>query len=174
MVPLANHIGAFGNWRGLTWDNTQNRLLATLVGGGTGGQLWEVNPANGIGTLIGATTDFAQGLAQKEGAPAPAFTYAVTPLTGGQPATFSYTDAIPNSNVYLLYLLTGAGPTPTFVGPLDLSAPIQVLSLVPADAAGAGSLTLNVPASGTGRTFYTQAVNLPLGYVSNSFAILVL
>ena len=43
MVPLAFPIGVSGNWRGLTWDNTQNRLLATLVGGGTGGQLWEVN-----------------------------------------------------------------------------------------------------------------------------------
>lgn len=174
MVPLANPIGVSGNWRGLTWDNTQNRLLATLVGGGTGGQLWEVNPATGSGTFIGATTDFAQGLAKVDGTPAPAFTYNVTPLTAGLPATFSFTDAIPSSNVFLLYSLTGAGPTPTFVGPLDLSAPIQVLSPVPADAAGTGSLTLTVPPSGAGFTFYTQAVNMPLGYRSNSHAIVVL
>ncbi|MGB0953616.1 MAG: hypothetical protein ACPG31_10345 [Planctomycetota bacterium] len=174
MNPLANPIGVSGNWRGLSWDNTQNRLLATLVGGGTGGQLWSVNPATGSGTLIGATTDFAQGLAQKDGPPAPTLTYSVTPMTAGQSATLSYTDAVPNSNVYLLYSLTGAGPTQTFVGPLDLSQPIQVLNVVQADAAGSGSLTITVPLAGTGRTFYTQAVNLPLGYVSNSHIIPVL
>lgn len=94
-------------------------------------------------------------------------------LTGGQPATLSFTDAGPLSSVYLLYSLAGAGPTNTIVGPLDLSVPIQLLSLVPADAAGAGSLTITIPPAASGFTLYTQAVSMPVGLVSNSFAALV-
>lgn len=174
MNPLANPIGVSGNWRGLSWDNTQNRLLATLVGGGTGGQLWSVNPATGSGTLIGATTDFAQGLAQKDGPPAATFAYNVTPLVAGQSATFSCVSAVPGSTVFFLVSFAGPGPTQTFVGPLDMSQPIQVLSQVQADASGRGSYTLTIPITGSGRTVYTQAVNLPLGYMSNSHILLVL
>lgn len=58
---LPNAIGVGGIWRGLTWDATGQRLLAATVGG-FGGQLFEVDATTGLGTLIGSTTNFAQGL----------------------------------------------------------------------------------------------------------------
>lgn len=169
---LPNGIGVGGLWRGLTWDNSNQRLLATTVGGG-GGLLYTVNPATGLGVLVGATTNFAQGLAMTDGPPAAPFDYLVPVLTAGSNATFSYTGAVPFSAVYMLYSLNGAGPTNTIVGPLDMSSPIQVLSLVPADSIGMGSMTLFVPPGAAGLTLYTQAATLPLGQVSNSFATLV-
>jgi len=170
---LPNGIGSAGLWRGLAWNATNQRLLATLVGGGTGGQIWDVNPATGLGVLIGATTDFAQGLATVDGPPAPSFDYVVPVLTGGTSATFSYSGVVASSATYLLYSLNGAGPTNTIVGSLDMSSPIQLLSLVPADSFGNGSISLFVPPAASGFTLYTQAATLPLGQVSNSHAVLV-
>lgn len=171
MTPLPNLIGVSGNWRGLAWDDTGQRLLATLVGGGTGGQLWEVNPFTGSGTLIAATTDFAQGLAMTAGPPPPPFVYTVTPLVAGSPATFGVTGATGGDDVYFLYSTTGAGPTQTIVGPLDLSPPILVLAAIPADASGAASLTVTVPPGAGGRTLFTQAVTLSPDRTSNSLIL---
>lgn len=169
---LPNSMGVGGLWRGLTWDNSNQRLLASIVGGG-GGQLYEANPATGVGTFIGSTTNFAQGLATDDGPPPVPFDYVVPVLAGGVNATFSYTGAGAFSSVYMLYSLNGAGPTNTIVGPLDMSAPIKVLRMVPADSLGAGSVSIFVPPIATGFTLYTQAASLPLGLSSNSHAIVV-
>lgn len=170
-TALPNSIGTSGLWRGLTWDGTNQQLLASIVGGS--GQLWSVDPVTGSGVLIGGTTNFAQGLATEGGPLPPPFVYNVPFLVAGTTATFSYSGAVPFGDAYMLYSLNGAGPTNTVVGPLDLSSPILVLDFLPADSLGNGSTTVFVPPSASGRTLYTQAVTWPASQVSNSYAVSV-
>lgn len=171
-TPLPNAIGLSGLWRGLTWDNANSQLLATIVGSGNG-QLYAVDPVTGLGTFVGSTTNFAQGLAMTDGGLPSALVFPMPFLVAGTTANFSVSGATPFDTVYFLYSLHGNGPTNTFLGVLDLTVPIGVLSSLPADALGNATATIFIPAAASGRTLYTQAVTLPTGQISNSHAISV-
>ena len=166
MSPLPQLASQFETWAGLAWDNTEQRLLASSLEPGAPGDLFEINPVTGASQRLGTTAEGVHGLAHEGGPPPLPLTYNVPTLVAGQPATFSVNRAIDNSPVYMLFSLTGAGPTPTFVGLLDLSNPIQVLSSLTADGFGFAFTTLDVPLGAAGLTLYTQAVNLPLGNLS--------
>ena len=106
------------------------------------------------------------------GGPGPGVTFSITPMTAGSPVTFSIADAAPNSNCIIGYSLTGAGPTNTAFGVVDMSRPISTLANISTNASGAASLTVNVPANASGVTLYTQALNLAgaAGVLTNSLA----
>jgi len=171
-TSLPNAIGTSGLWRGLTWDGSSNQLLASIVGSGNG-QLYEVDPVTGLGTLVGSTTNFAQGLAMTDGGLPSALVYPMPFFVAGSSANLSVSGATPFDLVYFLYSVQGAGPTNTFIGVLDLSVPIGVLTSVPADSLGNAAISVFIPAAASGRTVYTQAVTLPSGQISNSHAISV-
>ncbi|TAH38241.1 MAG: DNRLRE domain-containing protein [Planctomycetota bacterium] len=90
----------------------------------------------------------------------------VTPLAGGQPATLSVTGADPGRRVFFARSLTGTGATfvPQLGVTLELGQPALIGSAF-ADAAGAASLVVNVPAAGSGRHAWIQAA--ALGELSN-------
>jgi len=170
---LPNAIGSSGLWRGLTWDNANQQLLATLVGGGTGGVLYSVDPNTGLGTMIGGTTTFAQGLAMTDGGLPSLLNYPMPFFVAGSSANLSVSGATPFDLVYFLYSIQGGGPTNTFVGVLDLSVPIGVLTSVASDSLGNAAISVFIPAAASGRTVFTQAVTLPSGQISNSHAVSV-
>jgi len=100
--------------------------------------------------------------------------YTTTTLTGGQSGTFSLADASPFGTVLLGYSLTGAGPTATVYGAVDMSPPINVLATLTADINGSAQMTVNVPPNASGLTLYTQALDLASASLSNSLAIQIL
>lgn len=102
------------------------------------------------------------------------FTYAIANLVAGSTATFSVTGATAFGNVLIAYSLTGSGPTTTPYGVADMSAPINVLASMSADAAGAASFSPTVPGGAAGVTLYTQCLDVTAGALSNSLAETVL
>jgi len=101
-------------------------------------------------------------------------TLAVSGLAGGGMATVTVANATAGGNVLLGYSLTGAGPTATPYGLVDMSMPISTLPTLTADAAGAASLSTGVPAGATGLTLYSQGVDLSSGELTNSLAEVIL
>jgi hypothetical protein len=65
-TPLPTTLPSTGLWRGLDWDSELGVLWASKV---NSGQLFQVDPITGAGTLIGALPTFVQGLAFKPGLP---------------------------------------------------------------------------------------------------------
>jgi hypothetical protein len=63
-TPLATTLPSTGLWRGLDWDSELGVIWASKV---NTGQLFQVNPSTGAGTLIGSLPTFIQGLAFKPG-----------------------------------------------------------------------------------------------------------
>lgn len=100
--------------------------------------------------------------------------YSITGLTAGGTATFTVTGATPFGSVRLGYSLTGAGPTTTPFGVVDMSAPIKVLSILTADAAGTASFAPVVPPGAAGATLYTQGLDMSTVTLTNSLAETVL
>lgn len=100
--------------------------------------------------------------------------YSITNLVAGQVATFSVTGATPFGPVAFVYSLTGAGPTNTPFGTVALSAPIQLMTSVVADATGTATFPPTVPANAAGRTLYTQALDINSTLLSNALALQVL
>ena len=100
--------------------------------------------------------------------------YSITGLVGGGSATLTVTNATAGGGVLLGYSLTGAGPTNTPFGMVDMSAPITTLPTLTADAAGVASLTTGVPGRASGFTVYTQGADLSSGTLTNSLAEVVL
>lgn len=101
-------------------------------------------------------------------------TYAITGLVGGGTATLAVTNASPGGAVLIGYSLTGAGPTMTPFGLVDMSAPITQLPTLTADAQGFASLTTGVPSRASGFTLYTQGADLTTGVLTNSLAEFIL
>lgn len=99
--------------------------------------------------------------------------YGITGLVGGGVATLSVTGATPAGGVLIGYSFTGAGPTVTPFGPVDMSAPISQLPALTADSAGTAAMSVNVPAGASGMTVYTQAADLTTGTLTNSLAELI-
>ncbi|MDP7062418.1 MAG: hypothetical protein QF489_05720 [Planctomycetota bacterium] len=100
--------------------------------------------------------------------------YTVTGLVGGGTATLTVTGATAGGGVLLGYSLTGAGPTMTPFGSVDMSAPISRLPTLTADAAGTASMTTGVPGRASGFTLYTQGADLTSGTLTNSLAEAIL
>jgi len=100
--------------------------------------------------------------------------YATSGLVGGANATLTVSGATAGGGVLIGYSLTGAGPTNTPFGPVDMSNPITQLPALTADGAGVASVTTMVPGRATGFTVYTQAADLTSSALTNSLAEVVL
>lgn len=100
--------------------------------------------------------------------------YAITGLAGGGTATLTVSGATAGGGVLIGYSLTGAGPTNTPFGPVDMSAPITQLPTLTADGAGVAAMSTSVPGRASGLTVYTQAADLATGTLTNSLAEVVL
>ncbi len=96
--------------------------------------------------------------------------YAISNLTAGQVATLTISNVTPLGSVLVGYSLSGAGPTNTIYGPVDMSPPISQLAPLTADAAGVAAAAVPVPPTAAGITVYTQALDLATGELSNSLA----
>jgi hypothetical protein len=88
------------------------------------------------------------------------------PSLAGSQMNFAYSNAAPNSTIYLAGSLVGLGSTP--VAPLgvvlNLAAPLQA-GVDQANASGAGLFQVSIPNSLAGRSFWGQA--LQAGRTSN-------
>jgi hypothetical protein len=100
--------------------------------------------------------------------------YSATGLVGGGTATLTVTGATASGSVLIGYSLTGAGPTATPFGMVDMSMPITQLPTLTADAAGTASMSTGVPGRASGFTVYTQAADLGTGTLTNSLAEAIL
>lgn len=101
-------------------------------------------------------------------------TYTITGLVGGGTATLTVSNATAGGGVLIGYSLTGAGPTNTPFGPVDMSTPITQLPTLTANGSGVASMSTGVPGRVTGFTVYTQAADLSSGALTNSLAEVVL
>jgi hypothetical protein len=99
-----------------------------------------------------------------------ALTYSVTGLLGGSTATATITGAMPGGNILIGYSLTGAGPTVTPYGSVDMSAPITAMPMQTADFFGDLTLQVPVPTRASGQVLYSQAVDLGSGSLTPSIA----
>jgi len=104
----------------------------------------------------------------------PPLTYAVSGLVGGGTATLTVSGATASGSVLIGYSLTGAGPTMTPFGLVDMSMPITQLPTLTASASGVASMTTGVPSRASGITVYTQAADLTTSALTNSLAEVVL
>jgi hypothetical protein len=104
----------------------------------------------------------------------PPLTYSATGLVGGGTATLTVTGATAGGGVLLGYSLTGAGPTNTPFGPVDMSAPITTLPTLTANASGVASMSTGVPGRASGFTVYTQGADLTTSALTNSLAEVIL
>ena len=100
--------------------------------------------------------------------------YSITNLVTGQTANFAVSGATAGGTVILGYSLTGAGPTTTAFGVVDMSLPINTLATMTADSAGNATFSPVVPGGAAGATLYTQGVDLGSGNLTNSLAELIL
>jgi len=99
--------------------------------------------------------------------------YTVSNLVVGQVATFEVSGATAGGNVLVGYSTTGAGPTNTAFGMVAMSAPIHKLTGMTANAVGVATYQATVPASASGKTLYTQAVDIGSATLSNPLAIAI-
>lgn len=99
--------------------------------------------------------------------------YTILNLVGGQTATMQISGQTPGDQVLFAYSRTGAGPTWTPYGFVDMSLPIRQVggSIVGND--GVASLDVAVPVLATGVTIYSQALNLTDVELSNSIVMTV-
>ena len=82
----------------------------------------------------------------------------VGPMVAGQITDFNVNFIDPRGLVFILWSLNGAGPTPTILGDLLLSEPINAAPTVHADAEGNLNFSTYVPAGLAGETFYVHTV----------------
>ena len=99
--------------------------------------------------------------------------YSVTNLVAGQNGTLEVNALAPGDAVIFAYSMTGAGPTNTPFGAVDMSQPIRQLPAVNANAAGVASLTTTIPAGAAGRSVFTQAVVFTTNTPTNSLALTI-
>jgi hypothetical protein len=122
----------------------------------------------GTGVGIGGYNANCDNWALGDGPSGPIYT--ITGLVGGGTATLTVTGATAGGGVLIGYSLTGAGPTMTPFGMVDMSAPITQLPTLTADAAGVASLSTGIPSRATGFTLYSQGADLASGALTNSLA----
>lgn len=88
------------------------------------------------------------------------FTLEPGTLRAGIVSEFRYEGATPNQPIITAYSLTGAGPTATSIGTVDLSQPIRRLPNTLATANGGGLLRVAVPSGTIGVDVWIQAYDL--------------
>lgn len=105
-----------------------------------------------------------------------AMSYSIEQLADftGNYISFNVDAATPGGTVMLGYSTTGAGPTNTPFGVVDMSLPINTLASMTADAAGGAAFSATTPAGTSGLTLYTQGVDLASGSLTNSLAEVIL
>lgn len=88
----------------------------------------------------------------------------VVALVAGQPAAMRLSGCASSSSVIFAWSLTGPGPSPSPLGPVALSAPIQRLAPIPCDPFGTAEASVgSLPPSALGVTVWAQAAELFLG-----------
>jgi hypothetical protein len=104
----------------------------------------------------------------------PPLTYTIVGLIGGGSTTLTIVGATPGGDVLVGYSLTGAGPTMTPFGPVDMSPPISTLQPLVANALGVAVLNTGIPARASGFTLYSQAADVATSRLTNSLAEAIL
>lgn len=99
--------------------------------------------------------------------------YSISNLVAGGNALLTVTDATPSGSVLIGYSLSGAGPTMTPYGAVDMSLPIHQMPLLSVGSSGLASYLHSVPAAAAGLTIYSQALDIDSGLLSNSLAEVV-
>lgn len=133
--------------------------------------------AGGLGTGYGVGTygpAYFDDVSINGGCGGSSLIYSISGLVGGSTATLTISGATAGGGVLIGYSLTGAGPTNTPFGPVDMSAPITQLPVLTADGAGVASMSTGVPGRASGFTVYTQAADLATSTLTNSLAEVVL
>lgn len=97
----------------------------------------------------------------------------VEPLIAGQTGTACLSNCNDNQAVVFSYSLTGAGPTNTQYGLMDLSAPIRSF-FATSDNLGNAVLTTTVPLSASGRSIWIQGVDTQNNVLSNLVTTFIL
>ena len=123
-----------------------------------------LNGGNRYGHLTDCSAD-SQSFSNNEFVPLIKFDWvptapsmAVGSMIAGQPTDFSFNFMDPGGLVFIRWSLAGAGPTPTSLGDLLLSEPINAAPAVHADSEGNLNFTTFVPAGLAGGTFYVHSV----------------
>jgi hypothetical protein len=155
---------------GVTFSGTVVAQAAITLGVGATLNGRALATTAGAVTLAGSNTvDIDDGSGGGGG-----FVYSVTNLFAGSIATFSISGATAGRNVILGYSLSGAGPSTTRFGVVDMTRPITRFATLTADASGNAASGMTIPAGIAGLTVYSQAVNLASGTLSNSLTLMVL
>ncbi len=99
----------------------------------------------------------------------------ISGLVAGATANLSLVGGTPGGMIGFAYSLSGGGPASLPAGPcgvvtVDLSAPVSVLSIQPADGTGAADVSVPVPAGATGAAVWFQALDLTTCALSNGLA----
>jgi hypothetical protein len=188
-VNFGEEANAFdGVWLsadGLSWYLISNNWAAELP---TIGQWTSIVELDLASTVVDTSGDFylmfgqednysyggldgigVDDLAVHDGTPPP-LTYSVVGLIGGGMTTLTVQGATAGGGVLLGYSLTGAGPTMTTFGLVDMSLPILQLASLTANASGQAVLTTGIPAQASGLTVFSQAVDLVSGQLTNAIA----
>ena len=98
----------------------------------------------------------------------------LTPARVGQPLDFMITDSLPFGLVVLLSSVVGNNPQPTTIGPLFLSDPIQVATVVVPDANGEVHIPVPAPVAGAvGATVHLQGVDVGTQSLTNHFSVTI-
>jgi hypothetical protein len=109
-TPLPNALSSSGVWRGLTFDTQLGVLWASQV---ISGEVHSADPVTGIGTFVGVTASYVQGLGFKGASPVAPITLTIAPGPTGS-VVFTASNVPPGTtNGWTLPSATlsgGAGP----------------------------------------------------------------
>ena len=94
----------------------------------------------------------------------------VRDLAAGAKAQLTVVGMQPDENAFFLASLFGGGPTDTPYGPMDLSLPVLLLGLAPADETGTAELLVDVPDDASGVSLWLQTLLIEEARFTNSFA----
>ena len=89
-------------------------------------------------------------------------------LNSGQTATVEATGQTPNGLVIVAFSTTGQGPSGSFWGPIDLTAPYQY-RMVQADGTGKASFNETIPTGFAGLALYAKALDQGTNRLSRSW-----
>ena len=152
-------------------DNDASGVTETFTGDNLLAIAGSLGAGYGVGTYGPASFD---DVSINDGCGSGGLNYSIANLVGGSTATLTISGATAGGGVLIGYSLTGAGPTNTPFGPVDMSAPITQLPALTADGAGVAAMSTGVPGRASGFTVYTQAADLATGTLTNSLAEVVL
>lgn len=162
-VPLQSGWGSLGN----AWTNvTGVDLTSTSVD--TSGEFY---------LLFAQSDDFPYGGVDGIGIddvrvhpPGPELS--IVNLVGGDFATFTLSGGTPGGLGFLLFSVAGGGPTPTVLGPMDLSTPFLFLPL-PLDGTGTFGFTASIAPSLSGLAMWFQGLDLATELWSEGLALVI-